>query len=220
MPDFNKGDFTQQGVAGHVNAILRLNEKRLVNIDLTSNEEDEGCTISGTVTDLLNDKVYNIESGGGDEPEFCTLLKTLDLGTLSTTSTTAVTTGQDLILDLEEYKDYNFFLFVAQRTEQLTNHHFATMSALAVQYSTGYPNVSGATTGVFRYNAFVDSDGLTKVNYAQSARGVFIPDSGSTFADKTLTVPINMAYNGTYTKAIDGDYMGYVYGLKLLPNNE
>ena len=63
MPDFNKGDFTQQGVAGHVNANLRLNEKRLVNIDLTSNEEAEGCTITGTVKDLLNDKVYGIGSG-------------------------------------------------------------------------------------------------------------------------------------------------------------
>lgn len=59
MP-FNKGDFTQQGVAGHVNANLRLNEKRLVNIDLTSNENDEGCTISGTVTDLLNNVVYQV----------------------------------------------------------------------------------------------------------------------------------------------------------------
>lgn len=57
MP-FNKGDFTQLGVAGHVNANLRLNEKRLVNIDLTSNEEDEGCTISGQITDLLNNVVY------------------------------------------------------------------------------------------------------------------------------------------------------------------
>lgn len=62
MP-FNKGDFTQQGVNGHVNATVRLNEKRLVNIDLTSNEEAEGCTIAGTVTDLLNDKVYSIGSG-------------------------------------------------------------------------------------------------------------------------------------------------------------
>ena len=62
MP-FNKGDFTQQGVAGHVNANLRLNEKRLVNIDMTSNEEAEGCTITGTVKDLLNDKVYAVGSG-------------------------------------------------------------------------------------------------------------------------------------------------------------
>ena len=64
MP-YNKGDFTQQGVNGHVNANVRLNEKRLVNIDMTINEEAEGCTIVGTVKDLLNDKVYNIGSGGG-----------------------------------------------------------------------------------------------------------------------------------------------------------
>lgn len=62
MP-FNKGDFTQQGVAGHVNANLRLNEKRLVNIDMTSNEEAEGCTIAGAVTDLLNNEVYPIGAG-------------------------------------------------------------------------------------------------------------------------------------------------------------
>lgn len=65
MPDFNKGDFTQQGVNGHVNATVRLNEKRLVNIDLTSNEEAEGCTITGVVVDLLNDTAYEIGSGGG-----------------------------------------------------------------------------------------------------------------------------------------------------------
>ena len=63
MPDFNKGDFTQQGVAGHVNANLRLNEKRLVNIDLTSNEEAAGCTITGTVKDLLNNQVYGVGAG-------------------------------------------------------------------------------------------------------------------------------------------------------------
>ena len=67
MPDFKKGDFTQQGVNGHVNATVRLNEKRLVIIDLTSNEESEGCTITGAVTDMLNDKVYNIGSGGGGD---------------------------------------------------------------------------------------------------------------------------------------------------------
>ena len=65
MPDFNKGDFTQQGVNGHVNATVRLNEKRLVKIDLTSNEEDEGCTISGSITDLLNNIVYPLETPPG-----------------------------------------------------------------------------------------------------------------------------------------------------------
>lgn len=62
MTDFNKGDFTQQGVDGHVNAKLRLNAKRYVDIDLTSNEEASGCTISGHVYDSLNDITYPIGS--------------------------------------------------------------------------------------------------------------------------------------------------------------
>ena len=96
MPDFNKGDFTQQGVAGHVNANLRLNEKRLVNIDLTSNEEAEGCTITGTVKDLLNDKVYNIGSGGGG-------------GSMSKTTLTIVNNTNHLItgLPIETRLDYS-----------------------------------------------------------------------------------------------------------------
>lgn len=69
MPDFNKGDFTQQGVNGHVNATVRLNEKRLINIDLTSNEEAEGCTISGQITDLLNNTTYSL-AGGPSGPDF------------------------------------------------------------------------------------------------------------------------------------------------------
>ena len=60
MSDFNKGDFTQQGVDGHVRATLRLNEKRYVNLDLTTNENARGCTISGNVHDQLNNLDYPI----------------------------------------------------------------------------------------------------------------------------------------------------------------
>lgn len=57
---FNKGDFTQQGVDGHVRATLRLNEKRYVELDLTTNENARGCTISGNVHDRLNNLDYPI----------------------------------------------------------------------------------------------------------------------------------------------------------------
>lgn len=60
MADFNKGDFTQQGVDGHVTAKLRLNAKRYVDLDLTTNETESGCTITGSVYDSLNDIVYPI----------------------------------------------------------------------------------------------------------------------------------------------------------------
>lgn len=99
MP-FNKGDFTQQGVAGHVNANLRLNEKRLVNIDLTSNEEAEGCTIAGTVTDLLNDKVYPIgsaPSGNIEITENTAEGESLDISQYATATVNVAGGGGELI---------------------------------------------------------------------------------------------------------------------------
>ena len=64
MP-YIKGDFTQQGVAGDVTALVRLNEKRTVKLTLSADDESDNCDISGTVYDALNDKTYNIGSGGG-----------------------------------------------------------------------------------------------------------------------------------------------------------
>lgn len=62
MP-FNKGDFTQQGVAGDVTTMVRLNEKRTVKLTLSSDDASDNCDISGTVIDELNDKTYPIGTG-------------------------------------------------------------------------------------------------------------------------------------------------------------
>lgn len=98
MPDFNKGDFTQQGVNGHVNATVRLNEKRLVNIDLTSNEEAEGCTIAGTVTDLLNDKVYPIGAGVSGNIEITENGENINVAPYATATVNVAGGGGDTLL--------------------------------------------------------------------------------------------------------------------------
>lgn len=64
MP-YNKGDFTQQGVNGDVSALVRLNEKRIMKVVLSSDDESDNCDISGKVYDLLNGTSYDIGSGGG-----------------------------------------------------------------------------------------------------------------------------------------------------------
>lgn len=62
MP-FNKGDFTQQGIAGDVTSLVRLNEKRTVKLTLSADDASDNCDISGSVIDELNDKTYPIGSG-------------------------------------------------------------------------------------------------------------------------------------------------------------
>ena len=64
MP-YNKGDFTQQGINGDVSALVRLNEKRLMKVVLSSDDESDNCDISGAVYDLLNGTSYPL---GGSTP--------------------------------------------------------------------------------------------------------------------------------------------------------
>lgn len=62
MP-YDKGDFTQQGVNGDVSALVRLNEKRVMKVVLSSDDESDNCDISGKVYDMLNGTSYDIGSG-------------------------------------------------------------------------------------------------------------------------------------------------------------
>lgn len=62
MPDYNKGDFTQQGVAGDVTTLVRLNEKRTVKLTLSADDASDNCDISGSVIDELNNETYPISN--------------------------------------------------------------------------------------------------------------------------------------------------------------
>ena len=62
MP-YNKGDFTQQGINGDVSALVRLNDKRVMKVVLSSDDESDNCDISGKVYDLLNGTEYDIGTG-------------------------------------------------------------------------------------------------------------------------------------------------------------
>lgn len=62
MPDFNYGDFTQQGIENKVTLKTRLNERRYVTLDLQSDVEGPNLTISGNVHDELNNIDYPIGS--------------------------------------------------------------------------------------------------------------------------------------------------------------
>lgn len=65
MADYNKGDFTQQGIDGDVTALVRLNQKRIARLKLSSDDETSGVNVSGYVFDELNGEKYPI---GGSQP--------------------------------------------------------------------------------------------------------------------------------------------------------
>lgn len=64
MP-YDKGDFTQQGINGDVSALVRLNDKRVVKMVLSSDDESSNVDVTGTVYDYLNGETYPL---GGSTP--------------------------------------------------------------------------------------------------------------------------------------------------------
>ena len=64
MP-YDKGDFTQQGINGDVSALVRLNDKRVVKMVLSSDDESSNVDVTGTVYDYLNGETYPL---GGTTP--------------------------------------------------------------------------------------------------------------------------------------------------------
>lgn len=59
MPDFNKGDFTQQGVNGYVEGGLLLNQKRALTAKISTDEESDSLdSVTINIHDYLNDIDY------------------------------------------------------------------------------------------------------------------------------------------------------------------
>lgn len=61
MPDYNKGDFTQQGVDGFVEGGLHLNEKRCLTAKISTDEDSAVLdSVEINIHDHLNDLDYTI----------------------------------------------------------------------------------------------------------------------------------------------------------------
>ena len=61
MPDYNKGDFTQQGYDGYVSGGLHLNEKRCLTAKISTDEDTAGLdSVEINIHDHLNDLDYTI----------------------------------------------------------------------------------------------------------------------------------------------------------------
>lgn len=206
MP-YDKGDFTQQGINGHVSATVRLNEKRLVNIDLTSNENAQGCTITGTVTDMLNNIVYDLTPPAADSLE---LLTTQTLGAISTTDTSGVDTGFDA--SIPNATDYDLILIIIENSSPSDGHHVATYQTVW-RYVTGNTNLTGLNNRFL--NVYLSSNTIKTNAGTSSVLGVYVQNPS--ISSNNLIGDIYAKYNNSTTTTIDGNYNLKAYGIKLLP---
>lgn len=235
MP-YDKGDFTQQGINGDVSALVRLNEKRVMKVVLSSDDESDNCDISGAVYDMLNGESYSVGSEptgtititsngtGIDVSQYAladinvsnllSLVQTVDLGHLSTTSGTAVDTGTTLTIDVTTEPYDLYMLVVKPETSPESDGLMITISIVGLG-GTNYPTKDSYYSAGFRFTQCRTNATTIRTAIGSGARGIFIPDSGITLVNGVLTIPVMMAYSSSYTKTIDNDYTAYLYGINI-----
>lgn len=169
----------------------------------------QNITTNGTV-DVTNlaSVVVNVSGGGGSG---LTLLKETALGSLSTSSTSAVDTGKTMTVT--GYNDYDV-LVVDVSVDTMTNgRHTSTVSFVIL---TGTANVNTKNTysvASNKWNSKLGSTGTATTRQATSGYGIYV--NSASVSGSTMTLTFYYRYNTNSTGTLNGTYTARVYGLKL-----
>lgn len=146
--------------------------------------------------------------GGGGGGSVATLLKTLDLGHVTSSSTTAADIGKTITL--ENVADKYDLILVYSLSDAVPgagqNVHVSTLTIIVCTYYSGSYAVSALTSS----NVNVKKGASPRT--ATSNQGVFFAPA---ITGTTITLTGKVQYNSNYTGTLDGNYIAYVYGLKF-----
>lgn len=154
-------------------------------------------------------KAGSYTGGGGGSG--LTLLKTYAMGSLSTSSTSAVDTGKSTTLT--GYNDYDV-LVVDVSVDTMTNgRHTSTVTMVYLTGSTTVTTKNTHTVGSNKWNSKLSSSGIGSTRQSTSAYGVYV--NAATVSETTMTLTFYYRYNSNHTGTINGSYTARIYGLKL-----
>ena len=152
-------------------------------------------------------------SGGGGGG--LTLLTTMSLGTISTTSTQAASTGKTIVVS--GINAYDALLVVSAVETRTANRHVGTANIIYLTASTASTDISvkdGATVGGGRFNTRLSNTSVMYA-YANGSTGQGIYPYSCTINNGTASILMYRRYNATNTGTINGTYTAKVYGIKL-----
>ena len=179
---------------------------------------------TATDSDVASGKVYFKADGtqstgtssGGGGTGIATLLKTVSLGTMSTSGTQAADSGKSVsVTGINGYDA----LIVETVVDTITNNrHMGTTRWIVIAGSSNAGTANGAAVGNATWNAKISSSAVKTTRASTTAYGIY-PNSCTitTTSDGTATMPLYWRYNSTQTGTINGSYSTKIYGVKLLP---
>lgn len=179
---------------------------------------DDASVTTAVASDVASGKIFLASDGtittgtasGGGGSGF-TLLKTTSLGTLSTSSTSAASTG--ISLSVTGYNDYDLLIVDVSVNSKVNGRHTSTVSMILL---TGTSNVSTKNTYTVvsnKWNSKLNSSGTGSTRQSTTAYGIYA--NSASVSSSTMTIPLYYRYNSNSTGTLNGTYTARVYGAKL-----
>lgn len=143
---------------------------------------------------------------------FGTLLATQSLGTVSTTSTSAVSTG--VTVNVSGIDDYDALNVAAIINEMPTKGLIYSSTWIWLTASADILTKDGFTTSSAHLNARKATAGEITSRASTTAYGIY--PSGTAVSGGSISLPMVAKYHSNQTGTIDGVYITRVYGIKML----
>ena len=184
---------------------------------------DDATVTTATASDVAQGKIFLASNGtittgtasGGGGSDRLVLLKTTSLGSLSTSSTSAVDTNKTVSLaSSTNWDDYDLLIVDISVDTTTNGRHTSTVSLVIL---TGTSNVTTKNTyavGNNVWNSKLGSTGTASSRQSATKYGVYI--NAASVSSDTLTLTVYYRYNSNSTGTLNGTYTARVYGVKLI----
>ena len=157
-------------------------------------------------------RTQGTSSGGGGSA--LTKLATKNLGSISTSSTSAADTGQTLTV--EGFDAYDILVCVAHTSPHTNGRHVATVRFVMLAATSTASTKTGTSIGNATEHYKLSSSGTLSCRAGTTPYGVYVNAATlSTTDGRKITLTIYQRYNSTSTGTINGSYVLDVYGLKV-----
>lgn len=178
--------------------------------ELVSGSETKTSNGTYDVTNLA-ELVVNVSGGGGSG---LTKLATTDLGTISTSSTSAADTGQTL--DVEGFDAYDLLICITHTSPHTNNRNLGTIRLVNLAATSNVNTKTGTGVATSTQNIKLSSGGVIQTRVGTTPYGVYVNTATlNTSGTRRITLTIYQRYNSTSSGTINGHYVLDVYGLKL-----
>lgn len=198
-------------IGGIIDANAELSGQVIeANAELVSGSETKTANGTYDVTNLA-ELVVNVSGGGGSG---LTKLATKDLGTISTSSTSAADTGQTL--DVEGFDEYDLLICITHTSPHTNNRNLGTIRLVNLAATSNVNTKTGTGVATSTQNIKLSSGGVIQTRVGTTPYGVYVNAATlNTSGTRRITLTIYQRYNSTNSGTINGHYVLDVYGLKL-----